>query len=404
MRKITGLLLIISVLAACNNKKTIIISVSNTSSLERTNELAEIEAESISAILGDESFVITDHKGNQVPYQITYDKKIIFPVTLQEHALANYYVEAGKPNNYTTIACGKHYPERLDDIAWENDKIAFRTYGPALQATGERAFGYDIWVKRVSEPVVEKRYATELNPETKAKIEEVRKTDKEAAQALAHSVSYHIDHGNGLDFYSVGPTLGAGTSALLSGDTIIYPYCYKTYEILDNGPLRFTVKLTYNPFVVGDDPNVIETRIISLDAGSQLNKITLSFANLSKTTPIATGIVMHEPSNEYQINKETGYIAYAEHNDPENGQIYVGVAFPTPIHDANIFKFSDKEKKERNASGHVLAITDYPPGSNYTYYAGGGWSRWGFANAISWYNDMNNFARKIKNPLHIVIQ
>jgi len=30
-------------------------------------------------------------------------------------------------------------------VAWENDRIAFRTYGPALQATGEKAVGYDIW-------------------------------------------------------------------------------------------------------------------------------------------------------------------------------------------------------------------------------------------------------------------
>lgn len=36
----------------------------------------------------------------------------------------------------------------------------------------------------------------------------------------------------------------------MAGDTIIYPYCYATQEILDNGPLRFTVKLVYNPLVV----------------------------------------------------------------------------------------------------------------------------------------------------------
>ena len=70
---------------------------------------------------------------------------------------------------------------------------------------------------------------------------------KRQAQQLSESVSYHIDHGNGLDYYKVGPTLGAGTSALLANDSIVYPYCYKDYQILDNGPLRFTVKLVYNP-------------------------------------------------------------------------------------------------------------------------------------------------------------
>lgn len=80
------------------------------------------------------------------------------------------------------------------------------------------------------------------------------------------SVSYHVDHGNGLDCYKVGPTLGGGTAALMSGDSIIYPYCYATQEILDNGPLRFTVKLVYNPLTVKDNSDVIETRLISLDA------------------------------------------------------------------------------------------------------------------------------------------
>lgn len=366
MRKTISLLFIVIALA-CTDKKATVISVSNTSSLERINELAEIDLESITDIFKDKDFVITDHQEQQIPYQITYDKKIIFPVTLKEHEVANFYVKAGKPNDYRTIVYGKHYPERLDDIAWENDKIAFRTYGPALQATGERAFGYDIWVKRVSELVVEKRYEDEL----------------------VNSISYHVDNGNGLDFYSVGPTLGAGTSALLSNDTIVFPYCYDTYEIVDNGPLRFTVKLTYKPLVIGDDSNVIETRIISLDAGSQLNKITLSYTNLSKATPIVTGIVTHA-SEEYQVNKEVGYIAYAEANDPVNGQIYVGAAFPMPIDDAKV------------AHKHVLAISHYTPGSHYTYYAGGGWNKWGFNNPINWYNYMNNFAQKIKEPLKVV--
>lgn len=81
-------------------------------------------------------------------------------------------------------------------------------YGPALQATGERAFGYDVWVKSVREPVVEARYASELNPETMEQIAKLKKTNPQAADELYRSVSYHVDHGNGLDCYKVGPTLG----------------------------------------------------------------------------------------------------------------------------------------------------------------------------------------------------
>ena len=48
-------------------------------------------------------------------------------------------------SRWDVVACGRQYPERLDDVAWENDRAAYRAYGPALQEKGERAFGYDIW-------------------------------------------------------------------------------------------------------------------------------------------------------------------------------------------------------------------------------------------------------------------
>ena len=167
---------------------------------------------------------------------------LIFPASVKGDASAVYTIAEGTPQPVDVVACGRQYPERLDDVAWENDRAAYRAYGPALQEKGERAFGYDIWTKSVSEPVVEDRYDGDLN----------------------RGISYHVDHGNGMDCYAVGPTLGGGTAALFPDSTIVYPYCYKDCEILDNGPLRFTAKLVYNPLVVKGDSSVIETRIISL--------------------------------------------------------------------------------------------------------------------------------------------
>lgn len=48
---------------------------------------------------------------------------------------------------YETQVTGRLYPERADDVAWENEKVGFRIYGPATQAKGERSFGYDIFFK-----------------------------------------------------------------------------------------------------------------------------------------------------------------------------------------------------------------------------------------------------------------
>lgn len=300
MRKILFLSLFSIVGFSCTEKKEVQIAIQNDSSFDRSNEIVEVAMSSVAEKLqlnDTATFIIIDAQGQQVPYQITYDEKIIFPANVKANTKSEYVIKPGTPEQFLTMTTGKQYPERVDDIAWENDKIAFRTYGPALQATGERAFGYDIWVKSVPELVVEDRYAGELNPETKAKIAELKKTDPKAADELYKSVSYHVDHGNGLDCYKVGPTLGGGTAALMVNDSILYPYCYKSFEILDNGPLRFTVKLEYNPLTVKGESDIVETRIISLDAGTQLNKTTVSYSNLKENTPIVAGIVLHEPAD-----------------------------------------------------------------------------------------------------------
>lgn len=93
-------------------------------------------------------------------------------------------------------------------------------------------------------------YAKETDKETRAKLKELKKTEPEKAAGLLKELSYHIDHGHGMDCYAVGPTLGAGVAALMVDDSIIYPWCYKSQEILDNGPLRFTVRLEFNPLTV----------------------------------------------------------------------------------------------------------------------------------------------------------
>ena len=48
-------------------------------------------------------------------------------------------------------------PERLDDFAWENVKIAFRAYGLAARDRTENS-GIDCWLKRVDYPIIDKWY------------------------------------------------------------------------------------------------------------------------------------------------------------------------------------------------------------------------------------------------------
>lgn len=413
MKKYFLLLATAFALVACAESTPVIIMVTNSTALERNGEMVEVSMGDVAAKLqlaDTAQIVVLDQDGAQVPYQITYDEKVIFPISVKANATASYTIKAGTPEAFSVKTCGRYYPERVDDVAWENDLVAFRTYGPALQANNERAFGYDIWTKyNTTEPVVEARYAGELNPETKAKIAELRKTDPEAAKQLYQSVSYHVDHGNGLDCYKVGPTLGGGAAALMSGDTIFYPYCYKTQEILDNGPLRFTVKLTYNPLTVKGDSNVIESRLISLDAGQYMNKTVVSYSNLKAAMPVATGIVLHEPDGEVVADAANGYITYVDPTDNAangNGKIFVGAAFPASVNDAKVVLFSEKEKKEERggADGHVLAISEYTPGSDYTYYWGSAWSKAAIKDAAAWNAYVAQFAQQLRSPLTVTMQ
>lgn len=413
MKKLFFFIAIALVSFACTESKTVTVTVTNPTAMERAGEMVEVSMSDVSSKLqlaDTAQIVVLDADGQQVPYQITYDEKVIFPATVKANGTAAYTIQAGTPAVFDTKACGRHYPERVDDVAWENDLVAFRTYGPALQATGERAFGYDIWTKyNTTEPVVEARYAAELNPETKAKIAELKKTDPKAASELYRSVSYHVDHGNGLDCYKVGPTLGGGTAALMSGDSIIYPYCYATQEILDNGPLRFTVKLVYNPLTVKDNSDVIETRLISLDAGSHMNKTVVAYSNLKETMPVATGIVLHEPDGVVVTDAANGYITYVDPTDNvnnNNGKIFVGAAFTATVKDAKVVLFPEKEKKELRggADGHVLAVSDYEPGSEYTYYWGSAWDKADIKTADAWNEYVAAFAQKLRAPLTVTVQ
>lgn len=414
MKKILYLLFAAFTAFSCTQQNGVKVTVANSSSLDRENEMVEVSMTEISNKLNladTAQIVVLDENNRQVPYQVTYDDMLIFPADVKANAQAVYTVTTGTPMVVDTKACGKYYPERVDDVAWENDRVAFRTYGPALQASGERAFGYDVWTKCVNEPVVEARYANELNPETLAKIDSLRKAGKkDEAKALYQSVSYHVDHGNGLDCYKVGPTLGGGAAALMVDNEIIYPYCYKEQEILDNGPLRFTVKLVYNPLTVKGDSNVVETRIISLDEGSQLNKTVVSYTNTNEVLPIVAGIVLHDPDGgKNAADAQQGYIAYADPTDNvnnNNGIIYVGAVFPANVKEAKTVFFPEQEKKELrgDADGHVLAISDYEPSSEFTYYWGAGWSKYGFNSFEEWTEYLGNYAAKVRAPLTVTIQ
>ena len=380
------------------------VNVTNTLGSFR-QEVVELDAKTVFAklgISGGRQFQVYNAVGQQVPYQITYDGKVLIDAAVRPNGTAVFTFKKGTPKTFVNTCYGRMYPERVDDIAWENDRAAYRCYGPALQRTGEKSFGNDVWVKNTPELVVEQRYYIEDT--SKAKIAQLKKTDPDAAKALEMATTYHYDQGNGLDCYKVGPTLGCGTPALIDGDNIVFPYCYKDYEILDNGPLRFTVKLVYNPSKYKTDANVVENRILSLDKNSNFNKMTVWYDGLTVPADLATGVVLHSEDVD-NVVMGADYIQYADPTDNpagQNFQIYVATLFPNGV--SHTKKVMNATPVNGNA-GHALGVVgNYKSGQKYTYYFGSAWSKYDCRSQAEWQERVNSALAGIKTPLTVEIK
>ncbi|MBQ3635166.1 MAG: DUF4861 family protein [Bacteroidales bacterium] len=382
------------------------IEVSNSTDRDRREVVTVSLTSKEAGKFAGKAVTIKDAAGKQVDYQVTQDRALIFVADVKARSKATYRIVGEKPEEMKTLATGKVYANRLDDIAWENDKIAFRAYGPALQARGEKAYGYDIWVKNTEEPVVDARYAKHLDPATNNTIDSLRRTgnpeDRRAANRLRDETSYHNDHGDGLDCYSVGPTLGGGASALMLGDSILYPYCYQTYEILENGPLRFRVRLTYEPKHIGE-MRVTEVRTITLDAESRLNHTVVEYKGVKEGTEVVAGpVVHHSDGGEYFADVEKCVVGYEDPTDRRNGEsgkIYVGAVFVQKLSDARLVLFGEAEAKERGAFGHVLGMREMFEGESLDYYWGAAWSEAGMDSIGEWRKYLEEYAANLKEPM-----
>ena len=345
-------------------------------------------------------FVIRDAFGIEQPWQWTHDGKLLLYASVRPHGEATYTIESGEPAPMKQYVFGKYYPERADDISFENDRTGFRIYGPETQRRGEKAFGIDLWVKHSSELLVDSLYRLEFSKHPE--IAELRKQGKkDEAARLTTETSYHLDHGAGMDGYGVGPTLGCGTPALMVGDSICYPWCYEKYEILDNGPLRFTLRLDFGETVIGG-MRVREHRLMTLDRGSNFCKMTVWYDGVERPLSLAAGLAMRTADTESVI-VEDNYVAYADPTiDPRrhNSQIYVALLFP---HKVDVICTKPFAQPIGNNYGHALGIVAGYMGQPYTYYIGMGWSDFDVRSFEEWLLRIDQKNKGTRAPLSLLL-
>ncbi len=387
--------------ALADAAKVVTVTVHNDTEVAR-QEVIELDAHRVFSQLdlsGGRLVKVINAVNQEVPYQLTYDGKLLIDAAVRPCGTATYKIVKGQPRPVVNTVYGRMYPERVDDIAWENDRGAYRLYGPALQRSGERAFGNDVWVKNTPDLEVEQRYYVELT--NHPRIEKLRKEGKtEEALAMEEATTYHFDHGHGLDCYKVGPSLGCGAPALMDGNNIVFPYSYKEYELLDNGPLRFTVALTYHPTDYQGE-QITEHRLLSLDKGSNFNKQTVWYEGATKNIDVASGCVIHNEDKQSAV-LGSDYVQYADPTDNpagQNFQIFVGVLFPTAGIET---KMTDNPGQTNGIAGHALAIKrGVKPGERVTYYWGSAWSKFDCRTQQEWGQRILGFKEALNCPLRI---
>jgi len=348
------------------------ILVKNTLDFDR-DELISIPYSGFSQMLDadvKEFKIVNKKNGKEYPYQLeslgeNEPQNILIQVNIPANEEIQLVIKARRADSIASKTFGRYVPERFDDFAWENDVVAFRMYGKALEGREDDAQGMDIWAKRTNNLIIDKWYKSE---------------------------DYHEDHGEGLDYYSVGQTLGAGDIAPYSNGVLHYSKHYRTYQVLDNGPLRTTFRLNFEPWKVGE-ANVKMSKTVSIDAGSQLNKIELDFDIEGKEElTIAAGIAKRKDEGEVLDKHKDGIFGYWEPQYEENGIIGVGLVFDKPVDSVIV------------DDGQFLSLFQVESETPVVYHSGGAWNKAGrIQSASAWLMYLEQYKEGLKNPLEVKI-
>ena len=382
-------------------------------------------------------FFFLDGDRNEVPYQITHDGRVLVFCSVRPHSSIALTMWKGQPLDYELTCNGRIYPNRWDDLVWENDRCAWRFYGPgAHKNMKNNAYGFDTFVKNTPHPIQDQLYHNEL---TSYGVNERMKRDKSSLDwnEVHRGYTYHRNHGAGMDAYTVGATLGAGAAALRpasdsshKGGELLYPLYYEKAEILDNGPLRFTVRMTMPAQAlpptggVGEGHSFREIRLITQDCGSHFARVEITYEGITQPTPVCAGIVVHDSAPEaYVLNQKEGWLTYAEPLDNAdkrmNGEHYLGIFIPNidQLTSKQAVKSKSKTKASNSSTkvhylplpekrsggiGHAIIQSTYTPGQPFVYYTGSAWSLYDVPTHAIWQQTLRHEASILTNGLQLI--
>ncbi|MEO1011919.1 MAG: DUF4861 family protein [Bacteroidota bacterium] len=351
--------------------ETVSVELSLLGLLEPEGELSIVDADTGKPLVSQVVDGNGDGTGDTVLFQpeIKANSEQVFEVKVRDAVME----VDGDPTCYSRFV-----PERTDDYAWENDRVAFRTYGPTAQKMvedgiqgGTLSSGMDAWLKRVKYPIINKWYKKELE------------TDG----------SYHEDTGEGVDNFHVGASRGVGGIAVKADTVYHFSKNFVQWKNYDNGPLRTSFSLTYADWDAAGK-KISETKYISLDRGSHLSRFEIGISGVDM---FSTGLTLHEKDGAIGVSPDQGWISYWEpHEDSELG---TGIVVPNGQMTGHDHYITDAKDKS-NLFAHIKTTK-----GKAVYYAGFGWKKSGqFNTKEQWEAYLEKFAEQLDNPLVVKVQ
>ncbi|HET8781158.1 MAG TPA: DUF4861 family protein, partial [Pyrinomonadaceae bacterium] len=323
------------------------VTAVNRLKIARTSETIELRAKDLAALAEKDlnKLHVRDSSGKEVLSQSVdtdYDDlhkpdTLIFQSDFAPEETKTFTITAGSKREYKNDdfrAYGRFVRERFDDFAWENDRIAHRTYGKALITwKGEplTSSAIDIWSKRTSKLVINDWYMVD---------------------------NYHTDTGDGVDAYSAGPTRGCGGSGIWASNQLYVPTNFVESRMLTNGPIRVMFELVYEPFDV-NGVKVSQVLRVSLDAGSQLNHFQTTY-RADNNALLAVAIGLKKVKDERRMeNAESGWVTFWQPMEKNLGMQGLAV----------VVKRGDVERLDQDTRNNLIILkpkTVYP----ISYWAG----------------------------------
>lgn len=379
-------------LSGCSiNKKSkgIIIEVKNNLDFKR-KEIVSVQRNKLVALLKNTSekdirIKLEGSKEYLRTQWIDYNKdgigdELLFQADIEANSILNYTVVSDTQNviESNTVTYSRFVPERIDDYAWENNKVAFRAYGPTAQRLveegkegGTLSSGIDLWLKKVDYSIIDNWYK----------------------KNVAAPGYYHIEHGEGYDPYHVGASRGTGGSGIWINDILEVAKNYISYKTIATGPLRTVFELTYAPW---SSYGVQETKRISLDLDSNFSKFEINLKSDKKLPNYTVGITLHDKKGEVNINKAKGWFRHWEPID--NYFLGEGIVLAPDLVET-AFAYDSKIQDQSN----LLIVSK--PETKLTYYAGFAWTGSKQVSEVTQWDEMlAKQAKIIANPLRVMVK